>query len=301
MRALARAYAATTRVPQPRRHGAARLRPRRVQIFRLSAAGPDRRLARARSIRRSRRSPTAGTRRWASPCAIPTSTRRSSRAATPAGQTRPTPLLLQYGAGDYNCLHQDLYGEHVFPLQVAVLLSRPARTSPAASSCSPSSARACSRAPRSCRCARARRVIFPVHHRPVQGTRGIYRVNMRHGVSRLRSGHRHTLGIIFHDASDCCSRRPSRPSACAKPISYAGRHPRLLGPRNGASGLINKRRSGSVSLSALICIAAARLGSKRQSVRPPPAPRRRNRSRRSLRLAQASSAALRRNTSGPAR
>lgn len=114
-----------------------------------------------------------------------------------AGQNRPTPLLLRYGPGDHNCLHQDLYGEEVFPLQVTVLLSKdfeggefvlteqrprmqsrvevvPLRLGDA--------------------------VVFPVRHRPVQGTRGVYRVNMRHGVSRLRSGQRHTLGVIFHDA-----------------------------------------------------------------------------------------------------
>jgi hypothetical protein len=117
-----------------------------------------------------------------------------------AGQTRPTPLLLQYGPGDYNCLHQDLYGELVFPLQVAFLLSEPgADFTGGEFVLTEQRPRMQSRAevvPLS----QGDGVIFPVHHRPVKGTRGVYRVNMRHGVSRLRSGHRHTLGIIFHDA-----------------------------------------------------------------------------------------------------
>jgi hypothetical protein len=118
-----------------------------------------------------------------------------------AGQKRPTPLLLQYQADDYNCLHQDLYGEHVFPLQVAVLLSEPARDfSGGEFILTEQRPRMQSRAevvPLN----HGDAVVFAVHHRPVQGTRGIYRVNMRHGVSRLRSGHRHTLGVIFHDAT----------------------------------------------------------------------------------------------------
>jgi hypothetical protein len=117
-----------------------------------------------------------------------------------AGQTRPTPLLLQYGAGDYNCLHQDLYGEHVFPLQATVLLSQPvAEFFGGEFVLTEQRPRMQSRAevvPLS----QGEAVIFPVHHRPVQGSRGIYRVNMRHGVSRVRFGYRHTLGIIFHDA-----------------------------------------------------------------------------------------------------
>jgi hypothetical protein len=117
-----------------------------------------------------------------------------------AGQTRPTLLLLQYGAGDYNCLHQDLYGEHVFPLQVTILLSRPgADFTGGEFVLTEQRPRMQSRA-EIVPLAQGEGVIFPVHHRPVQGTRGVYRVNMRHGVSRLRSGHRHTLGIIFHDA-----------------------------------------------------------------------------------------------------
>jgi hypothetical protein len=117
-----------------------------------------------------------------------------------AGQTKPTPLLLQYGAGDYNCLHQDLYGEHVFPLQLTFLLSAPGRDFAGGEFVlTEQRPRMQSRA-EVVPLRQGEGVIFPVHHRPVQGTRGVYRVNMRHGVSRVRSGHRHTLGIIFHDA-----------------------------------------------------------------------------------------------------
>jgi hypothetical protein len=117
-----------------------------------------------------------------------------------AGQTKPTPLLLQYGAGDYNCLHQDLYGEHVFPLQVAFLLSRPSHDFTGGEFVlTEQRPRMQSRA-EVVPLIQGEGVIFPVHHRPVQGTRGIYRVNMRHGVSRLRTGRRQTLGLIFHDA-----------------------------------------------------------------------------------------------------
>jgi hypothetical protein len=116
------------------------------------------------------------------------------------GQKRPTPLLLQYGAGDYNCLHQDVYGDLVFPLQVAFLLSRPGEDfSGGEFVLTEQRPRMQSRA-EVVPLRQGEGVIFPVHHRPVQGTRGIYRVNMRHGVSRLREGQRHTLGIIFHDA-----------------------------------------------------------------------------------------------------
>jgi len=117
-----------------------------------------------------------------------------------AGQGKPTPLLLQYSAGDYNCLHQDLYGEHVFPLQVAFLLSRPVEDFTGGEFVlTEQRPRMQSRA-EVVPLARGEGVIFPVHHRPVAGTRGTYRVTMRHGVSRLRSGSRHTLGVIFHDA-----------------------------------------------------------------------------------------------------
>jgi hypothetical protein len=117
-----------------------------------------------------------------------------------AGQQRPTPLILQYREGDYNCLHQDLYGEHVFPLQVAVLLSRPgADFTGGEFVLTEQRPRMQSRA-EVVGLEQGDAVIFPVHYRPVNGSRGVYRVNMRHGVSRLRSGARHTLGIIFHDA-----------------------------------------------------------------------------------------------------
>jgi hypothetical protein len=118
-----------------------------------------------------------------------------------AGQLRPTPRLLKYGAGDYNCLHQDLYGEHVFPLQATILLSRPDEDFTGGEFVlTEQRPRMQSRA-EVVPLAQGEAVIFPVHHRPVAGTRGTYRVNMRHGVSRLRSGHRQTAGIIFHDAT----------------------------------------------------------------------------------------------------
>jgi hypothetical protein len=117
-----------------------------------------------------------------------------------AGQTRPTPLLLQYEAGDFNCLHQDLYGEHVFPLQVAILLSEPGRDFEGGEFVlTEQRPRMQSRA-EVVALKQGDAVAFAVHHRPVQGTRGTYRVNLRHGVSRLRSGKRHTVGVIFHDA-----------------------------------------------------------------------------------------------------
>jgi uncharacterized protein len=118
-----------------------------------------------------------------------------------AGQTRPTPLLLKYVAGDYNCLHQDVYGEHVFPLQVAILLAEPGRDFAGGefvlTEQRPRMQSRTSVVP----LAQGDAVVFAVHHRPVQGTRGTYRVNLRHGVSEIRAGVRHTLGIIFHDAA----------------------------------------------------------------------------------------------------
>ena len=118
-----------------------------------------------------------------------------------AGQRKPTPLLLQYGTGDYNCLHQDLYGEHVFPLQLVLLLSEPGRDFEGGEFVMTE------QRPRM----QSRPLVLPLHqgdaaviatsHRPVHGTRGVYRVNLKHGVSHLRSGLRHTAGIIFHDAA----------------------------------------------------------------------------------------------------
>jgi hypothetical protein len=117
------------------------------------------------------------------------------------GQNKPTPLLLRYGSGDFNCLHQDIYGENIFPLQVAFLLSEPERDFTGGEFLlTEQRPRMQSRA-EVVPLRQGEGVIFPVHHRPVRGTRAIYRVNMRHGVSRLRSGGRHTLGVIFHDAA----------------------------------------------------------------------------------------------------
>lgn len=117
-----------------------------------------------------------------------------------AGQRRPTPLLLQYGVDDYNCLHQDLYGEHVFPLQVAILLSQPQRDFSGGEFVLTEQRPRMQSRPEVVPLQQGDAVVFAVHHRPVQGTRGSYRVQLRHGVSRVRSGRRHTLGVIFHDA-----------------------------------------------------------------------------------------------------
>lgn len=117
-----------------------------------------------------------------------------------AGQTRPTPLLLQYVPGDFNCLHQDLYGDLAFPIQVAILLSQPFRDFTGGEFVlTEQRPRMQSRA-EVVPLLQGDAVAFAVHNRPVQGTKGNYRVNLRHGVSRVRSGKRHTVGIIFHDA-----------------------------------------------------------------------------------------------------
>jgi uncharacterized protein len=117
-----------------------------------------------------------------------------------AGQVRPTPLLLQYGTDDYNCLHQDLYGEHVFPLQLTILLSKPDKDFTGGEFVMTEQRPRMQSRPIVVPLRQGDGVVFAVYNRPVKGTRGAYRVNLRHGVSRIRSGHRYTLGIIFHDA-----------------------------------------------------------------------------------------------------
>ena len=179
------------------RHG---FRPRRIQVFRLSAARPDRAIAARALCAALRHRQSLEPRRWGSISAIPIAHEAFLKRCHDAGQTRPTPLLLQYGAGDYNCLHQDLYGEHVFPLQVAILLSEPGRDFTGGEFVLTEQRPRMQSRPEVVPLAQGDAVAFAVHHRPVQGTRGFYRVNLRHGVSRIRSGHRHTVGVIFHDA-----------------------------------------------------------------------------------------------------
>jgi hypothetical protein len=117
-----------------------------------------------------------------------------------AGQTRPTPLLLQYVPGDFNCLHQDLYGELAFPMQVAILLSEPGRDFTGGEFALTEQRPRMQSRVEVVPLRQGDAVAFAVHNRPVQGSKGNYRVNLRHGVSRVRSGMRHTVGIIFHDA-----------------------------------------------------------------------------------------------------
>jgi hypothetical protein len=118
-----------------------------------------------------------------------------------AGQARPTPLLLKYGAGDYNCLHQDLYGELAFPLQVAFLLSRPGEDFTGGEFVMTEQRPRMQSRAEVAPLTRGEGVVFTVNQRPMKGSRGIYRVAMRHGVSRIRSGSRYTAGVIFHDAA----------------------------------------------------------------------------------------------------
>jgi hypothetical protein len=118
-----------------------------------------------------------------------------------AGQRRPTPLLLRYGPGDYNCLHQDLYGDVVFPLQVVTLLSAPGRDFEGGEFVLTEQRPRMQSRPMVLPLAQGDAAVIAVSHRPVQGARGPYRVNLRHGVSPVRSGRRHTLGIVFHDAA----------------------------------------------------------------------------------------------------
>jgi uncharacterized protein len=117
-----------------------------------------------------------------------------------SGQVRPTPLLLRYESGDYNCLHQDIYGEHVFPLQIAVLLSQPRHDFAGGEFVLTEQRPRMQSRVEVVPLEQGDAVVFPARERPVVGSRGSYRVNMRHGVSRIRGGERYTLGIIFHDA-----------------------------------------------------------------------------------------------------
>ena len=117
-----------------------------------------------------------------------------------AGQDKPTPLILKYGTDDYNCLHQDLYGEHVFPLQIAVLLSEPEKDFTGGEFVMTEQRPRMQSRPMVVPLRKGDGIVFAVHHRPVRGKKSVYRVNLRHGVSRIRSGNRYTLGIIFHDA-----------------------------------------------------------------------------------------------------
>jgi len=117
-----------------------------------------------------------------------------------AGQDKPTPLILKYRTDDYNCLHQDLYGEHVFPLQVAVLLSEPEKDFTGGEFVMTEQRPRMQSRPMVVSLRKGDGVVFAVHQRPMKGKKSVYRVNLRHGVSRIRSGSRHTLGIIFHDA-----------------------------------------------------------------------------------------------------
>lgn len=118
-----------------------------------------------------------------------------------AGQPRPTPLILRYEAGDYNCLHQDLYGPTVFPIQVAFLLSVPDHDFTGGEFVLVEQRPRMQSRPEVIALRQGEGVIFAVNERPVHGTRGDYRVKLRHGVSRVRTGRRHTLGVIFHDAA----------------------------------------------------------------------------------------------------
>jgi uncharacterized protein len=132
---------------------------------------------------------------------FPTTLEEMLKRCHEAGQVKPTPLILKYGAGDYNCLHQDLYGEHVFPLQVVFLLSKPNVDFTGGEFVLVEQRPRMQSKPQVVSLLQGEAVIFAVHHRPKQGSRGSYRVSLRHGVSEVLSGERFTTGIIFHDAA----------------------------------------------------------------------------------------------------
>jgi len=142
--------------------------------------------------------------RWAeelrAPAEFPDSLEAYLSKCHAAGQTKPTPLVLRYEAGDYNCLHQDLYGAHVFPLQATVLLSEPGRDFTGGEFLLVEQRPRAQSRGSAVPLARGDAVVFPVRERPRRGTRGFHRVKLRHGVSTVRSGLRYTLGLIFHDA-----------------------------------------------------------------------------------------------------
>jgi uncharacterized protein len=139
--------------------------------------------------------------RWSAAANYPATLAAFLERCHAAGQTRPTPLLLRYGAGDYNCLHQDLYGEQVFPLQATVLLSKPGEQFDGGECVLTEQRPRMQSRVEVVPLGRGDAVVFAVHHRPVAGSRGTHRVNMRHGVSRIRRGERYTLGIVLHDAT----------------------------------------------------------------------------------------------------
>jgi uncharacterized protein len=135
------------------------------------------------------------------PVRYPAGLEEFTRRCHAAGQTQPTPLMLQYGKGDYNCLHQDLYGEHIFPLQVVFLLSRPGADFSGGELVITEQRPRMQSRPVVVALQQGDAAIIATQHRPVEGSRGAYRVNLRHGVSKVHRGRRHTLGIIFHDAA----------------------------------------------------------------------------------------------------
>ena len=250
------------RLPQHDRDGAARLRPRRIQILRLSAAGHRRRAAAGAlcAAGADRQSLERGDGHRG---ALSGDARGFIARCHAAGQTRPTPLLLQYGAGDYNCLHQDLYGEHVFPLQVAILLSEPDKDFTGGEFVlTEQRPRMQSRA-EVVPLKRGDAAVFAVHHRPVQGTRGFYRVNMRHGVSRLRPGtatppasssttrssmkdsKAHSLHLRHPEVRASEPRRTTATIRAAHPSRAASRHLRMTGRLRAAVPQMPQRSPSS--------------------------------------------------------